>query len=68
LTGPNADPQLALPRLGGRHDPAINTIAPELESRVAARWEEYGIGIPYLDDARRELLTMEQPSKRLPDV
>ena len=56
------------PEWGGRHYPAINKIAPELESRVAARWEEYGIGIPYLDDERRELLTMEQLSKRLPDV
>lgn len=37
-------------------------------TRIAARWDEYGIGIPYLDDERRELLTMEQLSKRLPDV
>jgi 3-polyprenyl-4-hydroxybenzoate decarboxylase len=56
------------PEWGGRHYPAINKIAPELEARIAARWEEYGIGIPYLDEARRELLTMEQLSKRLPDV
>jgi len=48
--------------------PAINKIAPALEARIAARWQEYGIGIPYLDDERRELLTMEQLSKRLPDV
>jgi hypothetical protein len=41
---------------------------PELEARIAARWEEYGIGIRYLDDERPELPTMEQLSKRLPDV
>jgi hypothetical protein len=56
------------PEWGGRHYPAINKIAPALEARIAARWQEYGIGIPYLDDERRELLTMEQLSKRLPDV
>jgi hypothetical protein len=43
-------------------------IALELEPRIAARWEEYGIGIPYLDDERRELLTMEHLSKRLSEV
>jgi len=48
--------------------PAINKIAPALEARIAARWQEYGIGITYLDDERRELLTVEQLSKRLPDV
>jgi UbiD family decarboxylase len=56
------------PEWGGRHYPPIDKVAPELESRIAARWEEYGIGIPYLDDERRELLTMEQLSKRLPEV
>nr|WP_264073238.1 UbiD family decarboxylase domain-containing protein [Mycobacterium gordonae] len=48
------------PEWGGRHYPALNTIDPELESIVAARWEEYGIGIPYLDDRHRELLTMRR--------
>jgi len=56
------------PEWGGRHYPPVNKIAPELEARVAARWDEYGIGIAYLDDAQRELMTMEQLSKRLPDV
>ncbi len=56
------------PEWGGRHYPPINKIAPELEARIAARWEEYGIGIPYLDDKRRQLLTMQQLSERLPDV
>jgi 4-hydroxy-3-polyprenylbenzoate decarboxylase len=56
------------PEWGGRHYPAINKIAPAWEARIAARWQEYGIGILYLDDQRRELLTLEQLSKRLPDV
>jgi hypothetical protein len=50
-----------------RHPP-IDKIAPELESRIAARWEEHGIGIPYLDDERRELPATEQLSKRLAEV
>lgn len=56
------------PEWGGRHYPPINRISPELEARVAARWQEYGIAIPYLDDALRESLTMEKLSRRLPDV
>ncbi|OBK23033.1 benzoate transporter [Mycobacterium asiaticum] len=56
------------PEWGGRHYPAVNKISPALEARVAARWDELGIGIPYLSAERRELLTMEQLSKRLPDV
>ena len=53
---------------GGRHYPAINTIDPQLESRVAARWEEYGIGIGYLDDGQRESLTMALLRQRLSEV
>lgn len=53
---------------GGRRFPPISKIPVELERRIAARWEEYGIGVPYLDDAKRELLTMEQLSRRLPEV
>ena len=56
------------PEWGGRHFPPIDKVDPALEARIAARWEEYGIGIPYLDDERRELLTMEQLSRRLKDV
>lgn len=56
------------PEWGGRHYPPIDKLTPELESRIAARWAEYGIGIAYLDDERRELLTMERLSKRLPEV
>ncbi len=56
------------PEWGGRHYPPIDTVEPELEAKIAARWQEYGIGIPYLDDVRRELLTMAELRKRLPEV
>jgi UbiD family decarboxylase len=59
------DPQ---PEWGGRRFPRTDRIEPELESRVATRWAEYGIGIPYLDDKGRERLTLEQLSKRMPEV
>ncbi|WP_068188092.1 UbiD family decarboxylase [Mycobacterium sp. UM_CSW] len=56
------------PEWGGRHFPPIDKIHPQLESRVADRWAEYGIGIPYLNDDQRNLLTMEELSKRLSEV
>jgi 4-hydroxy-3-polyprenylbenzoate decarboxylase len=56
------------PEWGGRRFPPTDRLAPELESKIAGRWEEYGIGIPYLNDDGREMLTMEQLSKRLPAV
>lgn len=56
------------PEWSGRHYPPIDKVDPALEAKIAARWQEYGIGIPYLDDARRELLTMAELSKRLPEV
>jgi 3-polyprenyl-4-hydroxybenzoate decarboxylase len=58
----------ARPEWGGRHYPPVNTISPELENRIATRWQEYGIGIPYLDDTRRHLLTMEELRAQVPDV
>jgi 4-hydroxy-3-polyprenylbenzoate decarboxylase len=56
------------PEWGPRHYPPVNTISPDLEAKIAARWAEYGIGLPYLDDDLRELLTMAELRKRLPDV
>jgi hypothetical protein len=41
---------------------------PELERKIAARWDEYGIGSDYLDDEMRERLTLEELRKRFPDV
>ncbi|SOJ53873.1 hypothetical protein MSIMFB_01370 [Mycobacterium simulans] len=56
------------PEWGGRHYPVINKIAPDLESRNRCPPGRVRDRHPYLDDERRELLTMEQLSKRLPDV
>ncbi|MFQ5660998.1 MAG: UbiD family decarboxylase [Gammaproteobacteria bacterium] len=48
--------------------PPVGKLTPELEQRIRARWEEYGIGLPYLSDEVRELLTLEKLSKILPVV
>ncbi len=56
------------PLFGGRRYPPLNTIDPELERKVRARWAEYGIGIDYLTEEKRELLTMERLSKTFPEV
>jgi 4-hydroxy-3-polyprenylbenzoate decarboxylase len=56
------------PEWGGRRFPPTDRLEPELEARVADRWAEYGIGVPYLDDAGRERLTLAELSKRLPEV
>jgi UbiD family decarboxylase len=53
---------------GGRRYPPTDRLAPELESKIASRWDEYRIGIPYLDDDGRERLTLQKLSKRMPDV
>ncbi|MDH3233183.1 MAG: UbiD family decarboxylase [Alphaproteobacteria bacterium] len=53
---------------GGHRYPPLNKIRPKLERKLKKRWAKYGIGIDYLDDEARELLTMEQLSKRLPEV
>ena len=56
------------PDLGGRRIPAINTIDPALEDRIRGRWSEYGIGVPYLDDDQREMLTLEKLRKIFPEA
>jgi 4-hydroxy-3-polyprenylbenzoate decarboxylase len=56
------------PEWGGRRFPPTDRLESELEARVADRWAEYGIGVPYLDDAGRERLTLAKLSKRLPEV
>jgi hypothetical protein len=50
---------------GGRDCPAITR---SLRNWNPERSEEHGFGIPCLEDARREVLTMDQLSKRLADV
>lgn len=56
------------PQYDGRRYPPLNTIAPELEEKIKARWDDYGIGIDYLDDDQREALTMKEMSKRFREV
>jgi 4-hydroxy-3-polyprenylbenzoate decarboxylase len=56
------------PAFGGRRYPPINTIAPKLEKKLKKRWADYGIGIDYLDDEARELLTMKALSKIFDEV
>lgn len=56
------------PEWGGRRFPPTDRIAPALEAQIASRWEEYGIGVPYLDDKGRERLTLAQMSARFPQV
>jgi 4-hydroxy-3-polyprenylbenzoate decarboxylase len=56
------------PAYGGRRYPPINTIDPALEEKIKARWADYGIGIDYLDDDKRELLTFRELSKRFKEV
>jgi 4-hydroxy-3-polyprenylbenzoate decarboxylase len=46
----------------------IAAMDPELERRIAGRWDEYGIGVDYLDDEMRERLTLEELRKRFPDA
>jgi len=60
--------RLSNPAWGGRRYPPINTIPPALERRIRDRWGEYGLGIDYLTEEQRELLTLERLSKILPEV
>ncbi|MCY4309839.1 MAG: UbiD family decarboxylase [Rhodospirillaceae bacterium] len=56
------------PDWDGNRWPAVNTIDPDLEHKIAARWSAYGIGVPYLDDGQREQLTLEETRKILNDL
>ena len=56
------------PAWDGRRMAPIAAMDPALESRIAKRWKEYGIGIDYLDDDMRERLTLEKLRMRLPEV
>ncbi|HJO73286.1 MAG TPA: UbiD family decarboxylase [Rhodospirillales bacterium] len=56
------------PYFNGHRFPPINKLDPKLERKIRKRWKEYGIGIDYLDDAQRELLTFERLSRVLPEV
>ena len=56
------------PAWGGRRYPPINVLPGELEEKIRRRWSDYGIGIDYLDEDKRELLTMREMSKRLSEI
>jgi len=56
------------PDWGGRRYPPINTLPVALEERIHDRWSEYGIGIDYLSEEKRELLTFRDLSKRFSEI
>ncbi len=56
------------PDWGGRRYPPINTLPVQLEERIRSRWSEYGIGIEYLTEDKRELLTFRDLSQRLSEI
>lgn len=56
------------PDWGGRRYPPVNVLPAALEERIRSRWSEYGIGIDYLDDNKRELLTFRELSKRFSEI
>lgn len=56
------------PQFGGNRYPPLNKIDPALERKIKARWEEYGIGVPYLTEEKRELLTLERLARVFPEV
>ena len=39
-----------------------------LERKNRKRWAEYGLGLNYMTDEKREILTMEKLSQILPEV
>ncbi len=56
------------PDWGGRRYPPVNTLPVPLEERIHSRWSEYGIGIDYLSEDKRELLTFRDLSKRFAEI
>jgi 4-hydroxy-3-polyprenylbenzoate decarboxylase len=56
------------PSLGGRRFQPVYRLPIELEQQVCDRWAEYGIAASYPDAAKREVLTLKQTRKRLPEV
>ena len=52
----------------GRSFPPVGRLETELEEKIHSRWEEYGIGIPYLDENRREQLTLARLRETLPFI
>ena len=52
----------------GQSFPPVGKLEPELEQKIRDRWEEYGIGIPYLDEDKREQLTLANLRDVLPFI
>lgn len=52
----------------GRRFQEVYRLPVELEQQVCDRWEEYGINVSYINDAKREVLTLEKTIKLLPDI
>lgn len=53
---------------GNRRFPPVSRLPVRLERKLKKRWKEYGIGVPYLSEEKRELLTFEKLAKILPEV
>ena len=51
---------------GGHNFPPVGKVEEGLEQKVRERWQEYGIGIPYLDEEKRQYLTLENLKDVLP--
>ncbi len=56
------------PDWGGQSFPPVSKLEAELEQKIRERWEEYGIGIPYLDEDKRQQLTLENLRNILPFI
>lgn len=56
------------PDWNGQSFPPVGKLETELEKKVRGRWQEYGIGIPYLDEEKRLQLTLENLKDELPFI
>lgn len=53
---------------GNQVYPPVNKLSVDLEKKIKERWNEYGLGIPYLNDKQKQLLTMEKLMKIIPNI
>ena len=56
------------PNWNNRRFPPISKMPVELERKIRDRWADYGLGLDYLSEEQREMLTMEKLSRILPEV
>lgn len=52
----------------GQSFPPVGKLETELEEKIRKRWEEYGIGIDYMDEEKRKQLTLEELKDILPFI